>query len=69
MNLECVKPLTGLWPVKYEGTPGLYKKIETVCSCGINGCKDSCEVFTNAPEIYPMDKEWLMKDELYTSNK
>ena len=26
----------GLWPVKYEGTPGLYKKIEMVCSCMIN---------------------------------
>lgn len=57
----------GLWPVKYEGTSGLYKKIEMVCSCGINGCKDDCEVFENAPEIYPMVKEWLMKDKQYES--
>ena len=33
----------------------------------INGCKDNCEVFENAPEIYPMVKEWLMKDKQYES--
>ena len=57
----------GLYPVKYEGTPGHYKKVEMVCDHGDGECKKDCEVFKNTSDIKEADKEWLLKDELYKS--
>ena len=57
----------GLYPVKYEGVPGHYKKIEMACDHGDGKCKEDCEVFKNTPDIKDVDKEWLLKDELYKS--
>lgn len=54
----------GLWPVKYTGNFGCFKKVEMVCTCGDGKCKNGCQVFEDAVEIIPVDKEWLLKDKL-----
>lgn len=59
----------GLWPVKYEGTSGHYRKIGMVCTCGDGKCQNDCEVFRNIPDVKSPNMEWLMRDELYTANK
>lgn len=54
----------GLWPVKYEGDPGNYHKVCMSCTCGNEKCKELCNVIDNAPEIVPVENEWLLRDEL-----
>ena len=57
----------GLWPVKYEGAPGDYHKVEMACTCGDGECKFGCKVLEVAREIIPVEDEWLLKDELMGS--
>lgn len=57
----------GLWPVKYEGQSGNYRKVEMSCTCGDGKCKDDCEVFNQAVDIIAIENEWLLKDELMGS--
>ena len=55
----------GLYPVKYEGVPGYFKKVEMACIFGDGKCNEDCDVFKNTPDIKEADKEWLLKDKLY----
>ena len=57
----------GLWPVKYEGVPGEYHKVEMACMSSDEECKLGCKVLEEARETIPVDEEWLLKDELMGS--
>ena len=57
----------GLWPVKYEGVPGEYHKVEMACMSSDEECKFECKVLEEARETIPIDEEWLLKDELMGS--
>ena len=54
----------GLWPVKYEGETGNYRKVCMACTCGNDKCMSSCEIIDNAIEVIHIENEWLLRDEL-----
>lgn len=54
--------LNGLWEVTYIGKHGEYKKDCMSCTCAVDNCKDMCNVIDNAPDIFPVELEWKLKD-------
>ena len=52
----------GLWCVRYEGTPGHFKKAGMACSCAADGCDQDCAVLESADETIDPEWEWHMLD-------
>ena len=54
----------GLWYVAYEGETGNFHKKEMACTCKKDGCDKDCDVFKDAEDLYPYEKEWRLKENI-----
>ena len=52
----------GQWPCLFSEKNGRFEKQKMICTASDNTCLDSCPVFSGIPQVFPPDREWILKD-------